>query len=104
MQLQFTGPLLSTSQIKTATGSCTPSCTPSNTNDLTVTICCLGQNNCNNVFGYGGHHHNGHSGEKGVKNTRTGKAQSQGKGPATKKTTKATTKKAGNGRFAIDLD
>jgi hypothetical protein len=66
-----------------------------------VTICCLGQNNCNNVFGYGGHHRDGHSGERGVKNTRTGKVQSRGKAPTTRRTT---TKKAANGRFAIDLE
>ena len=74
--------------MKTATGSCSPLCTPSNTNDLTVTFCCLGQNNCNNVFGYGGHHRDGHSGEHGVNSTRTGKPQKRG----------------GKGRFAMDLE
>jgi hypothetical protein len=62
----------------------------------------LGQNNCNNVFGFGGHHRNGHSGERSVKNTRTGKLQLRGKAVATKKAT--TIKKSGKGRFAMDLE
>ena len=87
-KLTLKGPLLSSEQMKTATGSCSPSCTPSNTNDLTVTFCCLGQNNCNNVFGYGGHHRGGQSGEHGVNSTRTGKTQKRGS----------------KGRFAMDLE
>ena len=94
--------MLTTKQIQQAVGSCQTTCTPSNTNDLVVTFCCLGQNNCNNVFGYGGHHRGGHSGERGVNKTITGKYP-QLRGQA-KPTAKPTTPKKNNGRFAIDLE
>jgi hypothetical protein len=77
-KLTFTGPLTDLKQIKTARGSCSSTCTPSNTNDVEVVICCLGQNNCNNLFGYGGHHFGGHSSERGVNSMRKNKHQNRG--------------------------
>ena len=107
-QLTFQGPLLDPKQILTSVGSCQTTCAPSNTNDLQVTICCLAQNNCNNVFAFGPHHRGGQSGERGVNRTRTG-TYPQIKGVPKKTTTtikpKTTTVKPKIGRrFSIDLE